>query len=38
VETVVSFMESQAQSLKQVIFNVFTDRDKSIYERILAAH
>jgi len=38
VETVISFMESQAKSLKQVIFNVFTDRDKTIYERTLATN
>lgn len=38
IDTVVSFMEQQAKSLKKVIFNVFTDRDKAIYERFLAEH
>lgn len=36
--TVISFMEQRAKSLKKVIFNVYTDRDKAIYERLLAEH
>lgn len=34
VETVVAFL-SQNQGIQRVIFNVFTDRDNSIYQRLL---
>lgn len=34
VETVVAFL-AQSQEIQRVIFNVFTDRDNSIYQRVL---
>lgn len=35
IETVISFLETHDDSMERVIFNVFTDRDRTIYERLL---
>ena len=35
VETVTNWMQEHGESMDRVIFNVFTDKDREIYERLL---